>query len=133
MSTAPMKNDFLARAREAYGDALPDWIEALAREANRTTGAAAGKRCGFGGSTLSQICSNTYGAKDWSTIESRVRGALMNENVDCPVLGEIGRDHCLDEQKKKHVGTSQQRTALYHACRRGCPHSRLRSDGGVDG
>lgn len=121
------ETDFLANARAAYGEALPDWIEALANEANRTSGAAAGKRCGFAGSTVSQICSGTYGAQDWSGIEGRVRGQLMQEEVRCPVLGEIGRDVCLDEQKKRHVGTSQQRTALFHACRGGCPHSRLSS------
>ncbi len=129
---AAQKADFLANAAAHFGDGLPDWIEALAKEANRTSGAAAGKRCGFGGSTVTQICNGSYGAADWSAIETRVRGALMNEEVDCPVLGDIARDLCLDEQKKRHVGTSQQRTRLFHACRGGCPHSRLKKEGGAD-
>lgn len=127
------ETDFLANARAAYGDALPDWIEALAIEANRTTGAAAGKRIGLkGGATVTQICNGTYGAADWSGIEQRVRGALMGESVECMVLGEITRDQCLDEQGKRHVGTSAVRTALYHACRSGCPHSRLKIEGGAN-
>lgn len=48
------------------------------------------------------------------------------------ILGEIGADRCLDEQRMKHVGTSAIRTALFHACRSGdCPHSRIATQGGA--
>ncbi len=133
LNSLPSKltTDFLANARDAYGDALPDWVEALATEANRTTGAAAGKRIGYSGSVVTSICKATYGG-DVGAVEVKVRGALMGATLDCPVLGEIGRDLCLDEQKKRHVGTSAVRTALFHACRGGCEHSRLKSEGGHD-
>jgi hypothetical protein len=124
--TSSPRNDFVANAREAYGAALPDWIECLAREADRTTGAAAGARIGYkGGSVVTGVCRGNYKG-DWRAVEGRVRGALMGEEVVCPVLGEIGRNRCLDEQKKRHIGTSAVRTALFHACRSGCPHSRLK-------
>lgn len=123
--------DFLANAREAYGDALPEWVEALAMEANRTTGAAAGRRIGYSGSVVTSVCKACY-AGDIGAVEAKVRGALMGATLECPVLGEIGRDRCLDEQKKRHVATSAVRTALFHACRSGCQHSRLKSDGGHD-
>lgn len=126
------KTDFLAKAREAYGDALPDWIEELAKLMSATSGAAAARRLGLSASTLSQIVSANYGAKDWSAIETRVRGELMHETVLCPVLDEIAKSHCLDEQAKAFTGTSATRTALYHACRSGCVHSRLKVEGGVD-
>lgn len=123
--------DFLANAREAYGEALPEWVEALAIEANRTTGAAAGRRIGYSGSVVTSVCKATY-AGDIGAVEAKVRGALMGATLECPVLGEIGRDRCLDEQKKRHVATSAVRTALFHACRSGCQHSRLKSEGGHD-
>lgn len=125
----PSKTSFIGNAREAFGEALPDWIEALAREADRTTGAAAGNRIGYkGGSIVTSICRGNYNG-DWKAVEARVRGALMGELVECPVLGEIARDHCLDEQKKRHIGSSQIRTQLFHACRGGCAHSRLKTEG----
>jgi hypothetical protein len=125
------KTSFIGNAREAFGDALPDWVEALAGEADRTTGTAAGNRIGYkGGSIVTSICRANYNG-DWSAVEARVRGALMGEEVCCPVLGEIARDHCLDEQKKRHIGTSQTRTALFHACRGGCAHSRIKTEGGA--
>jgi hypothetical protein len=128
------KVDFLAKAREAYGGTLPAWIEELAKFANRTSAAAAGRKVGIGSSTVTQLINGSYGAKDWTGVEARVRGALMQETVICPVLDEIARDHCLDEQKKSFTGTSAVRTSLYHECRSGrCPHSRLKTDGGVDG
>ncbi|MBY6244102.1 transcriptional regulator [Methylosinus sp. Sm6] len=124
--------DFLANAREAFGDALPDWIEAAANEANRTSATAFGKRIGYSPAVISALCRGKYDG-DLAAVEAKVRGLLMGAQVECPVLGEIGRDHCIDEQKKKHVGTSAIRTALFHACRGGCAHSRIKNEGGVHG
>lgn len=119
------KTDFLANARRNWGDALPDWVEVLAREATRTSGAAVARRLGVSGSQVSQLINATY-AGDIGGAEQRVRGALMGVEVECPVLGDLPRDRCLDEQKKKYRGTSALRTQLFKACRAGCPHSRLK-------
>jgi hypothetical protein len=126
-----LTTDFLASAREAWGDALPDWVEELAKFATATSGVTAAKRIGMSRSVVTSVCRARYSGV-LAAVEARVRGALMNENVDCPVLGEIGRDYCLDEQKKRHVGSSAVRTALFHACRSACQHSRLKSNGGHD-
>ena len=123
------KTNFLEIAVAAYGDGLPDWIEALARLATDTNATVAAKRIGYSSSLLSSLFRGTY-AGDLDKLERKVRGVLMGVNVDCPVLGEIGADQCLDEQGKKHVGTSAVRTSLYHACRSGCPHSRIALQGG---
>jgi hypothetical protein len=131
-SPSKLTTDFLASAREAWGDALPDWVEELAKFATATSGVAAAKRIGMSPSVVTSVCKARY-TGDLGAVEARVRGALMNESVECPVLGEIGRDRCLDEQKKRHVATSAVRTALFHACRSGgCQHSRLKVEGGHD-
>ncbi|MCC3246179.1 transcriptional regulator [Methylocystis sp. WRRC1] len=126
-----LKTDYLATAREAYGDALPDWVEELAKYASQTSGVQAAKRIGYSSSVVTSICRGKY-AGDIASVEGSVRGALMGAMVICPVLGEIGRDQCLQEQGKKFVGSSAARTALYHECRNGCPHSRIRNEGGAD-
>lgn len=117
-------------SREAWGSPVPDWVEALAAEALRTTGAAAAKRIGYSGAVVSQVLRRSYPG-DLAAVEERVRGAFMGAVVDCPVLGEIGRDRCLREQDMPCTGASAMRMRLYHACRSGCPHSRLK--GGGDG
>lgn len=131
-SSPSVKVDYLAKAREAYGDALPDWIEELAKFASQFTGAAAARKCGLSSSTVTQIIGNSYKAKDWGAIEARVRGELMRETVMCPVLDEITKGQCLDEQAKDFTGTSAIRTSVWRACRSGCPHSRLKQAEGAD-
>jgi len=46
MSAPANKTDFVGNARRNWGDALPDWVVALAEEASRTSGVAAA-RAGF--------------------------------------------------------------------------------------
>ncbi|MAU96188.1 transcriptional regulator [Aurantimonas sp. 22II-16-19i] len=118
------RQSFEEKTLLAWGDDRPDWIVELARFADAEGLTGAGKRVGRPASTLSQTLSNTYRG-DVGKIEERVRGALMALTVECPVLGEIGRDRCLDEQGKDFSGTSAMRAQLYRACRfSGCPHSK---------
>lgn len=119
--------DFLSKAQAAWGEAMPDWVAELAREANRTTSTLAARRIGYSGAVLSHVFAKNYPG-DIKRVEQKVRGALMGESVACPVVGEIGRDRCLDEQKMGNTGASAIRTRLYHACRSGCPHSRINKE-----
>ena len=120
------KVDFRAKAIAAWGAELPDWIDALVSEATRTTAALAAKRIGYSGAVLSHVFAGNYPG-DMAKVEARVRGALLGLTVDCPVVGEIGRDRCLDEQAMGNTGASSIRSKLYRACRGACPHSRLPS------
>lgn len=119
--------DFVAKAKAAWGDALPDWVLTLAEEATRTSSTATAKRIGYSPALLSHVFANTY-AGDMERVEGKVRGALMALTVMCPVLGEIGRDRCLDEQRRPNTGASSLRSKLFRACRGIgtpiCPHSR---------
>jgi len=124
-SSPRSKTDFLANAKEAWGESLPEWVEALALEANRTSGAQAAKRIGYSPAVVTAIVRNAYQG-DVGAVEARVTGALMGAVVDCPVMGEIPRDRCMAEQKKTHKGASQLRRSLFFACRQGCPHSRIK-------
>ena len=122
--------NFLDNAIAAWGALPPDWIMALAEEANRTSGTDVAQRIGYSAAVVTSVLNNNYrGAM--KTVEARVRGALLAEEVECPVIGAIRRDRCMDEQKKDHIGSSAQRTRLYHACRSGCAHSRLKGGGDV--
>jgi hypothetical protein len=118
------KTDFVANARKAWGADMPDWVRELAGFATRESGTEAAKKIGYSGAVVTQVCGKKYPG-DLARVEAKVRGALMGQTVICPVLGEIGRDRCLDEQKKKHAGTSALRARLFRACRGGCPHSRI--------
>lgn len=120
--TAPVS--MIEKAQMAWGETLPDWISELARLAAGHGLNACAERLGYSAAVVSQAIANKYPG-DMKKLEGKVRGALMGETVTCPVLGEIGRDACLDWQAKPRAHTNAVRTRVYRACRGGCPHSRL--------
>jgi hypothetical protein len=121
-------HDFLAKARAAWGELLPDWVQELALLAGQTSQRLAAERIGYSQAVVSHVFTNSY-TGDLKRVEEKVRGALMGLVVQCPILGEVGRDRCLDEQKMPRSATSSIRSKLYRACRNGCPHSRLIGEG----
>lgn len=117
----PVGPSFADKARAAWGDPPPDWIVELANLADRDRLSGAAAVTGYSSSAVSTVISGKY-AGDLSRIEAMVRGALMSETVECPVLGEIGRDQCLTEQKEPFRATSAHRARLFHACKT-CPNA----------
>jgi len=125
MSTSN-KTAFVANAISSWGEGdIPEWVVVLAQEAERSSATAIAQRIGYSVAVVSAVIRANY-AGDLSKVEAKVRGAFMGETVDCPVVGEIARDRCLDEQARPFSASSSMRTALYRACRGGCPHSRLK-------
>jgi hypothetical protein len=116
----------LVNAREAWGAELPDWVERLAVEADRTSQNQAGREIGYSGSVVHSVLKRNY-TGNMDKVEKAVRGRFMKAVVECPVLGEIGADVCLGHQKRA-IGfstASSHRVQLARACRGGCPHSQI--------
>jgi len=113
-----------ANALAAWGDPLPDWIAALAGECDRTTQKAAGSRIGYSAGVVNAVLKRAYKG-DYTAVEQSVRGALMAATVNCPVLGELTTDRCLQQQRQPFAAHNPQRIALWRACRTGCAHSRI--------
>lgn len=118
--TRAVASDFRSRVIDAWGASAPDWIFALAAEAQRTTASAVAARIGYSPSVVSQVFSASYRG-DLGKVEAKVRGALMGSTVECPVLGEIGLDRCRDEQARGFSATNATRAQLRRACKT-CPH-----------
>ncbi|MBV1702595.1 MAG: transcriptional regulator [Hyphomicrobiales bacterium] len=118
---APMI-DYVAKSRAAWG-ILPAWVETLADAVNASSQVDVSVRLGLSNSLISQVLSNSYRG-DMAAVSRRVAGALMGERVTCPVMGDIGRDHCEREQGRPFAATSALRTHLFHACRSGCPNAK---------
>lgn len=115
------------KAEAGWEGNVPDWIAVLADLTEAHGLKQISIRVGVSKATISQAISNTYRA-DLATVQKKVRGALMGETITCPVLGEIGADTCLDWQAKPRVITNAMRSRVYHACRNGCPFSRLKGE-----
>ncbi|WP_246676580.1 MULTISPECIES: transcriptional regulator [unclassified Mesorhizobium] len=101
---------------------MPDWVAELVAVADAEGLGGAEKRVGYSRSAISTIIAAKYNG-DLDRVEQMVRGALMSETVVCPILGDIGRDRCLTEQKEPFRATSRHRAQLFHACKT-CPQRR---------
>jgi len=116
---------YLARAVESWGAALPDWARALAETADlyRDAGKSLsdlGHRVGLHNSVVSSVIGKKYTGR-YDTIEAKVRGALMDATVVCPVEGTIGRDRCAANQSLKFSAANPSRAKFPFACK-GCPN-----------
>jgi hypothetical protein len=118
--------DPVTTMRLHWGDAAPDWIVALAERCDKVGQAVAAAEVGYSAGVISGALRKTY-AGDLSRVELKVRGALMRATVICPVLDEITTGECLEWQAKPFAVTSPRRVKVYLACRRGCPHSRIKT------
>ena len=123
------------RTREAWNDAPPDWVLALAEACEFESQARVAKRIGYAPPTISQVLSNRYGA-GLGEIEQAVRDSLAGKTVLCPGLQgeeiEAMRCRAYQYQKKARVAGNPMLTRVWRACRAGCPHSRLTPPQGDD-
>ena len=116
---APAKTTNLQRAREAWGADVPDWVQALADECDRTSQRVAGRRIDYSAGLVCNVLKAKYNG-DLRAVEQLVRGAFMAETVDCPVFGEMSSATCLGNQRAEW---SSRRAMILAACPT-CPHSR---------
>lgn len=112
----------IERARQGWGDAMPGEIRALAEACMATTANAVAARLGYSPALVSYVLSRRYPG-DMDLVFAKIRGTLMGEEADCPVLGMISTRRCLDEQKRPYAATNSIRARLFHACAR-CPRNR---------
>lgn len=86
---------------------------------------ATAKRLAVSVSAVNQLLRNRYQG-DVAGMAERIRGEFMNALVVCPVMGQLGRQHCLEYQSRPLVMTNPLRAALYRACPT-CPNKRKAS------
>lgn len=80
-------------AKDAWGETLPDWIEALAQACDRTSQNKVAAQLARSASLVSTVLSGKYQG-DMAAVEEIVRGVLMHETVDCPALGDVEKQVC---------------------------------------
>ncbi|PRZ48326.1 hypothetical protein [Tritonibacter scottomollicae] len=107
----------MTKARSGWGEALPDWVRALAVECDLTSQARAAYRLGYSPGAINSVLSNKYKAS-MKSIEQTVRGVLMAETVTCPVLGKIGTDKCRmwRERSKEFSAANSTHVRMFKTC-----------------
>lgn len=108
-------------ARKSWGGKPPEWVIALAELCDRTSQNRAAVLVGYSATAVGQVIHKKYPSRI-DRIERAVRGALLAQTVECPVLGEITSNTCIEYQRQKFAPTNSMRVRLYKACRNGCPN-----------
>lgn len=101
---------------------MTTWLETLRAAAAATSQSSVARRINYSGAVVSQVLSGTYRG-DLRRVQAAVEGALMAQTVDCPVVGDMPRQKCVEHQRSPRRSTNPMAVALYHACRNGCPNS----------
>jgi transcriptional regulator with XRE-family HTH domain len=100
-----------------------DWLDVLRAECERGSQSQVARRLGVSVTMVSLVLKGTYNG-NLRRIEVLVRGTLMGDELECPVLGRISVRRCLDEQARPFAVTNPQRVEVWRACRNGCPNRR---------
>jgi len=80
-----------------------DWKVVLADACKQSSQSAVARRIGYSAAVVSQVLKGSYKG-DEHRVQQAVEGALMGLTVDCPVIGEIPRNVCLEYQRRAHQG-----------------------------
>lgn len=110
-------------ANAAWGEAIPDWVERLARECTARSQVHVANAIGRSPALVSQVLRRKYPG-DLAAVEEAVRGAFMGAQVTCPALGPIATHECQDWQRKarRFVNVNALRVRMYRACHH-CPRN----------
>ena len=114
----------MQRAVAAWEDQTPDCVMALAIACDKSTQNRVAGRIGYSAAVVSNVLKAKYSG-DLKAVEGAVKGALMNETVVCPVVGDLSRQACGEHQRRPWAPHNPQRIQFFKACRGGCPHSRI--------
>lgn len=118
-----------ARARDAWGDALPVWVLALATACDATSQSRAAEVIGYSPATVSLVIRHTYSG-DLARVEQAVRGAWMGDTVSCPAQHvEMPAHACVAWQRKPYDSSNHQTVRMFMACR-SCPLRKAEPDAG---
>lgn len=116
-----IKASALERAYAAWGDAIPDWIVVLASQCDQSSQAEVARRIGRSPALVCNILRAKYPGR-LLVVERLVRGALMAEQVACPVLGDLSIAVCAERQRTDLSTANPTALRLYLACPN-CPHA----------
>ena len=113
-----MASNKVPPARALPDDALQALVAACKAPSNQAKVAA---RLKVSDATVSSALRGKY-IGNVDRLAERIRGELLKQVVECPVLGEISARICQDEREKPFSAHNSQAVRLYRACRT-CPNN----------
>lgn len=103
----------------------PDWLDTLRAACTAASQRKVAERIGYSTSVVNQVLSGKY-AGDIDAVKAKVEGVYMGVTVECPVIGELPRNRCLEYQRQGFAATNHLRVQLARTCPT-CKHYRGRA------
>ena len=101
-----------------------EWFEVFKKRCNETSQAHVARELGYSNAVVNLVYKEKYSG-DLNKFAETVMlkySERMQGKVNCPVLGEITKNVCLEEQQKPYNPTNFQRVALFKECA-ACPNN----------
>lgn len=101
------------------------WIDVLRSACATDSQAYVAEQIGMSPAVVNQVLKGTYNG-NLTNVQKRVEGALMGAVVDCPVIGDMPLNRCMENQSRPFAATNPIRVQLYRTCKT-CEHNRRES------
>ncbi|UWQ93009.1 helix-turn-helix transcriptional regulator [Rhodobacteraceae bacterium M382] len=114
-------------AQDKWGDTLPDWVRTLVKECDESSQNQVARKLGISSTVVSQVIHNNYPG-NLENIAGRVSDVFEQKEIECPALGLIQGEACL--QWRDQMGTTSSvpiRVQMDRACRC-CPRGQKGSE-----
>lgn len=99
-----------------------DWLVVLRQACKARKQSVIAAEIGYSATVVSQVLTGNYKG-DLKAVQQKVEGALMGMTVECPVIGELARNRCLEYQRQPFAATNHIRVQFSRACP-SCPNRR---------
>jgi len=104
------------------------WIESLIKACKASSQAAVATKIGMSPAVVNQVLKGCYQG-NLTNVQRRVEGALMGITVDCPVVGDMPLNICMENQGRSFAATNPMRVQLHRACK-SCTNNTQSREGG---
>ncbi|MBN8844812.1 MAG: helix-turn-helix transcriptional regulator [Sphingomonadales bacterium] len=115
------------RARLAWGENMPGWVQLLAAACDATSQREAGDRIGKSNGYVSRVLNNRYPG-DLEEAEKIVRAAWGGEEVNCPIWGLLPLANCMRHRRRTDLPIN----LMHRLHRRHCPTCPNNTDAHLD-
>jgi len=98
------------------------WVQVLREACKVRSQREVATFLGYSPPVVSAVLAGNYRG-DLTRVQRAVEGAFMGAEVDCPVLGDLPLQRCIEHQRAGFRATNPMRVQLSRTCPT-CPHRR---------
>lgn len=121
MAGRPICETNVERARAAWGEELPRWIEILAAACDRTTQRRVADSLSRSSGYVSRLINRNY-TGSWPEAEQLVLSTFSADTVECPVARQIALKVCIRFRRRKGTVINMVQRQFASACPT-CPNN----------